>query len=329
MRILSVDDDPIILDLLKEVLASIGQTEVTVAESAVQALELLKSNCIPFDCFLFDIQMPEIDGIQLCTAIRSMPLYQRTPILMITAMSDKAYIDRAFAAGATDYVTKPFDVVELGARVRVAETLIDARRYQTKKILNPSTPLTKYATEKPYYLNEKLPVDNVDGVIDYIALENYVGQLSRGSLFGSTVLAFSIVEIDRIFRGATAFEFECLITDVAEAITHCLKRSQNLVAYAGSGTFVCVIGGGYKQCPNSLVGELRETIVSMELCYNDGRPILFTIAAGIPIRLAFRSGQKVVEALLRARSTAENNYLELMKAPRKPFFNIYPQSLNG
>ena len=134
MRILSVDDDPIILELLVAVLASMGHTEVTTAESAVEAFEIIKNDPEPFDCFLLDIQMPEIDGIQLCKSLRFIPEYKRTPILMITAMSDKAYIERAFASGATDYVTKPFDIVELGARIKVAESLVDAWRHKAASV---------------------------------------------------------------------------------------------------------------------------------------------------------------------------------------------------
>ncbi|MFK5998799.1 MAG: response regulator, partial [Rhodobacterales bacterium] len=66
MRILSVDDDPIILELLAAVLVSMGHTDVTTAGSATEALEIVKDDPEPFDCFLLDIQMPGIDGIQLC-----------------------------------------------------------------------------------------------------------------------------------------------------------------------------------------------------------------------------------------------------------------------
>lgn len=327
MRILSVDDDPIILELLTQILATIGQTEVTVAESAAQAFEILKTDNIPYDCFLLDIQMPEIDGIQLCTAIRRMPQYRRTPILMITAMSDKAYIDKAFSAGATDYITKPFDVIELGARIRIAEKLVDAqlKANETAEVQEQNAVTS---TEKPYFLEEKLHIDNVDGVIDYIALENYVSQLSRGSLFGSTVLAFHISGVDRIFNGASAFDFQCLITDVADAITECLMRSQFLVSYAGNGTFVCVYGNNQKLLPDSLEEALSEVISSMELCYSDGRPILFTVVTGDPIKLIFRSGQRVVEALLKARATAENSNVEHIRTSSKPsLFATYLQGL--
>lgn len=306
MRILSVDDDPIILDLLTEVLASVGQADVTIAESAAQAFEILQSDCLPFDCFLLDIQMPEIDGIQLCEALRQMPLYQRTPIIMITAMSDKSYIDKAFSAGAMDYVTKPFDVVELGARVRIAESLVEARQ-SNAKIISAATPSDmSYQIEKSYTLAERLPIDDVDGVIDYIALENYICQLSRGSLFGSSILGFHITDVERIFQASSAFDYESIITDVAESITNCLRCSQYLVSYAGNGTFACVYSSDQKLDPAAFEKKIRNGISSMGLYYSDGRPIVLTVVAGNPVRLTFRSGQQIADALFQACISAEN-----------------------
>ena len=89
MRILAVDDDPIILELLTELLATFGQHEVDTAESAKEALARLSDPAAGiYDCFLLDIQMPETDGIELCGLLRQTQAYARSPILMITAMSD-------------------------------------------------------------------------------------------------------------------------------------------------------------------------------------------------------------------------------------------------
>ena len=310
MRILSVDDDPVILELLVAVLASIGQTDVTTAESVMEAFEILKDEPEPFDCFLLDIQMPDIDGIQLCKSLRLMPEYKQTPILMITAMSDKGYIERAFASGATDYVTKPFDIVELGARIKIAESLVSAWGQRAATSVDQTGEYLSF--EKPYGVDEKLPIHDVEGVISYIALENYVSQLSRGMLFGSSVFAFSIVEIDSIFRSTSVFDFEALITDVAEAITFSLKRSQHLVAYAGNGTFVCSTGAGKKIESGFLKVDLREIINSMELCSSDGRSILFSIELSNLVRLTFRSNQNVVKALSEVSRSARNKADDLL-----------------
>lgn len=116
-RILAVDDDPFIRELLPKVAARVGCPDVTVAGSGRRALALIAAQPRRFDCLLLDISMPDMDGITLCARIRAQPGYHSTPIIMLTAMTDTDHLQRAFAAGATDYTTKPFDIIDLGARL--------------------------------------------------------------------------------------------------------------------------------------------------------------------------------------------------------------------
>ncbi len=125
MRILIVDDEPSILELLKTFLESADSHEVTTASSGVEALEIIHAAKMDFDCLLLDIQMPEMNGVELCETVRALPDYQRVPILMLTAMSQKTYIDKAFAVGATDYVIKPFDFMELRGRLMSASRIVE------------------------------------------------------------------------------------------------------------------------------------------------------------------------------------------------------------
>ena len=69
---------------------------------------------------LLDIVMPDIDGIEACARIRSDPRYADVPIIMVTSLGDMDSLANAFVAGATDYITKPVNRVELLARVRSA-----------------------------------------------------------------------------------------------------------------------------------------------------------------------------------------------------------------
>ena len=82
MKILAVDDDPIILELLNEVLGSTGYPDVTTVETGADALAAVEDHRQPFDCILLDIQMPGMDGIELCGRLRAMPRYRETPVLM-------------------------------------------------------------------------------------------------------------------------------------------------------------------------------------------------------------------------------------------------------
>lgn len=308
MRILAVDDDPIILELLTELLATFGQHEVDTAESAKEALARLSDPAAGiYDCFLLDIQMPETDGIELCGLLRQTQAYARSPILMITAMSDKAYIDNAFSAGATDYVTKPFDITELRFRIKNAEARLTSEGGMAKKIFAVSRASEAANTPQPKVaLNEPVTILDVDGVIDYFAFENYITELSRGSLFGSTVFAFTIRRIDELYADSTPFGFECLITDTSEAISDCLKTHQFLISYAGNGTFICVVEGGYRPDLDKLTDAINLQIHNMDLHFCDGRKLDFRVCAGQSFRLIWRAGRNALDAVIQAHASAED-----------------------
>ena len=127
MRILAVDDDPVFLELLAGMLKAIGYGHVTTVGTAEQALHEVDTSNHVYDCILSDMQMPGLDGTALTTAIRLRTAYRQTPILMITALAGKNFVDEAFTAGATDYITKPFRKAELIARVRTHLALKTSR----------------------------------------------------------------------------------------------------------------------------------------------------------------------------------------------------------
>lgn len=129
MKILAVDDDAFILELLSIVAARAGFNDIVTARTGESALEILQKGTDQYECLLLDINMPGMDGITLCTLARQIPSYEKTPIIMLTAMAEKDFVDRAFSAGATDYATKPFDILELSSRLRVAQELIAARQH--------------------------------------------------------------------------------------------------------------------------------------------------------------------------------------------------------
>jgi len=123
MRILAVDDDDLTLSILPILLADAGFNDITLCDSSEAALKLIESKELSFDCFFFDISMPFMHGIELCRRVRVLPGYTHTPIIMLTALSDQSDINEAFAAGASDYITKPFNLLEIGARARKAEKM--------------------------------------------------------------------------------------------------------------------------------------------------------------------------------------------------------------
>lgn len=134
MKILAVDDDEIMRELLATATLAAGYDDVTLATSGLEALQILEESTTPFDCFLLDIKMPKMNGIQLCKKIRKYKIYDKTPIIMITAVTETESAEHAFEAGATDYVAKPFDIFELGHRIKIAETHIEDMQRAQKNI---------------------------------------------------------------------------------------------------------------------------------------------------------------------------------------------------
>lgn len=304
MKILAVDDDPIILELLTEVLHVVGFSNLTMCGSAHEALDLIAEATVPFDCFLLDIQMPVMDGIELTAAIRALPQHTKTPILMITAMSDRSYIDGAFGAGATDYITKPFEVGEVHARLRLIESLVLERKQQNDR--NPVTaPSNASATVTASDLESRLSLPGIDGFIDYLALENYLMQVSRASLFGMSAFGVVVPDFERVFQSSSLYEFESAVTDFAEAISDCLKPEQFFAAHAGGGEFICILTGGPHFDAEAFEEMPADKITEMDLHFCDGRPMTLKPVVGDAFALQLKSSRGVASTLVRALSEAE------------------------
>ncbi|MFU1477753.1 response regulator [Roseovarius sp. C7] len=300
MRILAVDDDPIILTLLGEVLRAAGFTDVVTAESGVQALRAIAETDTPFDCFLFDIQMPEMDGIELVQEVRKFADYGSTPILMITAMSQRKYIDAAFAAGASDYITKPFEIGEVHARLRLVSSLAETRRAGG----NPDA-LEAVTENRPADLVQRVKLHDVDGFIDYLAVENYLLQVSRLSLIGMRAFGVVIPEMKRVLGHSTRYEYEAAVADVAEAISDTIKPLPFFAAHAGGGEFICVLLNSNNFDPEEFNQRLNETITDMDLYHSNGAPMSLRAVVGEDFSLKLKSPKGVSQTLVQALAAAE------------------------
>ena len=180
MKILAVDDNSITLELLKTMAAQLGFTDISIVTSGEIALNLINTRDVFFDCLLLDISMPDMNGVELCGLIRAVPAYSKTPIIMLTGMTDKYNIDRAFLAGATDYATKPFNILELNARLRAAEAMVDSKKIVVKTGTTKTDQTQSDVTDRQLSdLLEEVQIKGTNALIEYDALRNYLAQLSR------------------------------------------------------------------------------------------------------------------------------------------------------
>ena len=114
-RILAVDDMPMHLDYLQEELTHLGH-EVVTASDGQEALRMITTQAP--DIVLLDLSMPGMDGLQVLQVLRKEEAYASLPVIMLTARKD--YEDRiaGLGAGADDYITKPFHIGEVSARIK-------------------------------------------------------------------------------------------------------------------------------------------------------------------------------------------------------------------
>ena len=111
-KILVVDDEAVLVKGIRFNLQQEGY-QVETGSDGEQAVELAREGS--FDLIILDLMMPKIDGLQACMRIRE---FSDVPIIMLTAKGEDSDKLMGFACGADDYVTKPFNILELKARVR-------------------------------------------------------------------------------------------------------------------------------------------------------------------------------------------------------------------
>jgi DNA-binding response OmpR family regulator len=112
MKILVVDDEKLLVKGIKFNLENEGY-QVECAYDGAAAVELARSG--GFDLIILDLMMPEIDGLEACMRIRE---FSNVPVIMLTARSEDTDKIIGFECGADDYITKPFNILELKARIR-------------------------------------------------------------------------------------------------------------------------------------------------------------------------------------------------------------------
>ena len=124
--VLVADDDEFIVDLITAFLEKYGYTTV-VAENGLEAIASFQEH--QPDLALLDANMPGLDGFHACEKIKNLPGGEQVPIVMVTGLSDDASVDKAFAAGAEDYITKPIHWAVLRQRLRI---LIDRKQAEER-----------------------------------------------------------------------------------------------------------------------------------------------------------------------------------------------------
>lgn len=312
MRILAVDDEPFILELMPMLAARVGFSDLVTAASGAEALERVASAAERFDCFVLDINMPGMDGIELCGRIRALDGFRHTPIIMLTAMSERDFMDAAFKAGATDYTTKPFDIHEFGARLRVAQESVKARAAElaVARSAEQSGPGHSFAP------GDRITLDGVETLVDYPAFCNYLRQLSRAGLSSCQLMAVCVTPFDMLYARASDDEVRHALRDVGHALHATLRARGCLMSYAGAGLFVIVSNSTCPLDHAQIESDTQALLDEAEMTYDDGTPLDLDLSVGARIQPIGGDPADAMIALDRAVARATGRLMAKRDAPR-------------
>jgi len=313
MKILAVDDDPFIAELIPLMAAKVGFSDVVTATSGEEALLAIAAADRPFDCLIVDLSMPGEDGVKICASVRTIPMYHKVPIIILTEMSEGASIDRAFRAGATDYVTKPLDSVNLGERMQAAYS-INMAQLEAESVVK-----VQHADQdggRVFDLSEEISADGVGNLIDYTTLKSHLIQLTRTSLLSSQVVAVKIDQFEAILARVSSEEFLYMLSEIVDAVGEVFKTSGYLMAYAGRGTFIVVSRRANLEPSISTERDIQHLLDERNLEYDNGDPLDIDVSIGNPIRPTMTRIHRIAKTFDRAIARADSRAARKQSDPR-------------
>jgi CheY-like chemotaxis protein/GGDEF domain-containing protein len=302
MKILAVDDDHFTLELLTLMSNRLGFFDLQTATSGDSALDLLINQDVQFDCILIDVEMPDMDGIDLCSHIRDISTYRTTPIIMLTSVTERTVVDRVFKAGATDCANKSFDIVELGIHLHMAQEAVEA----TQAALAPPNVRRLGSCSRDHsQLRDEALIEGINGVIAYDALRNYMALLSRIGGGGLQIMAAKIKNFDLVSAHASSEALLYILANVAETISELFRPSECMMAYAGSGAFVIVSRFAGRGRTNDLEARLEEQIKLKSGQGGANEAMNIAVSLGTAIRPTTTRAERIRKTFDRAIKRAE------------------------
>ncbi|RJQ77314.1 MAG: diguanylate cyclase [Desulfobacteraceae bacterium] len=252
MSILVVDDSPTIRSIIKSYLNDAGHQDLLFAESARDAFRTLgidpQGGSSPgigpnIDLILLDIVLPDMDGREVCRLIKSAEYLRDIPVITVTSLIESEHLEKAFAAGATDYITKPINKIELLARIRSALKLkyeMDRRKAREQKLLEVTRQLEE-AVEK---LDRLSSLDGLTGIKNRRCFDEHINQEWQRGLRNARPLSLILIDIDffKAYNDTYGHQAgdECLKA-VAGALRNVLNRPGDLVCRYGGEEFAVIL----------------------------------------------------------------------------------------
>ena len=301
MRILIVDDCQSTVLHLSQLLHRAGYTEVLSASTFYEGLRILTDMDkagLPFDLVLMDVDLPDTDGIAGTLTIKSHTAFEDIPIIMVTAHDDEATFDRAFAAGASDYILKPVGRVELRARIRSALQL----RREMLKSKERERELERLARKLERMSNQ----DGLTGIANRRCFDDaLITEWVRNGR-DDRPIGLLMIDIDhfKLYNDALGHvDGDACLCAVAQAIRGVVHRPGDLVARYGGEEFVVILPNTDYDGARAVADNIHDNIARTSI-HHPNSSVGCTVTVSIGVSAGVPTCQTTPEHLVQAADRA-------------------------
>lgn len=277
VKILIVDDEPANLQVLSDTLNSAGYI-IQPAINGKTALEVVEEE-LP-DLILLDINMPGMNGFDVCEALKSDPKTNAIPVIFISAFNDVESKVEGFAKGGVDYITKPFQYEEVLARVRTHLQIrfLQAALEEANKKLEEMS-LTDYLTKthNRRFLNSTIIHDILKTGRDYQEMER------NCVMAENTDIIFLMLDIDHFKAVNDTYGHEAgdrVLIQFAEILKRVCRNTDYIIRWGGE-EFLVVSRFSNRKNGSQIAERIRSTVENYNFEIGDGQTIKKTCSIGI------------------------------------------------
>jgi len=272
--ILIVDDDLFMRKILVRYLERENYLVVEAADG-MEALTIYQER--QPDVILLDAMMPILDGFECCARLQKLPHGDHTPVLIITALDDRESVDRAYAVGASDYVTKPIHWAVLRQRVR---RLLDQANLR-QQLEDTNKQLAVVVQE----LRRLVSIDGLTQVANRRCLDEYLEQEFKRSQREQIPISLVLCDIDFFKNYNDNYghqEGDRCLQEIAQAISKSTNRPADLVARYGGEEFAIILPNTDSEGGMNVAIRATEIVRSLQLTHDFSRAANHvTISCGV------------------------------------------------
>jgi len=286
-KILVVDDIPVNIQLMQTYLSSVGY-ETVVARNGEEALVQVKDH--QPDLLLLDVMMPKMDGFETCRLLKSNQETRYIPVIMVTALNEIEDKIKGIEAGADDFITKPFNKLELLARVKSLLRMKNLHDQLQDKI--------KQLEEAKERLRELAVTDGLTSLYNYRYFKEFLAQELRRAERHHTNVSVVMIDID-FFKNYNDAYGHLAGDEVLRILARLMReniRSIDLAARYGGEEFALVLPETNKSAARFVANKIKKLVEEFKFRNEETQPNgKLTVSMGVA---TYPGDGKVMEDLI-------------------------------